>query len=145
MVNVFPDKVFGGWTLDSAPKGVNKWSGVEAYCRYRDLDPGAVLAIGDGDNDVELFERAAHSCAMSHATERARRRRTSPCPAAWTAGPSSSITSDAPASQAYQTTGFAGLAPANGRSRAAAGRGAFRPAPDLRPEERSALGVELPA
>jgi hydroxymethylpyrimidine pyrophosphatase-like HAD family hydrolase len=61
MVNVFPDKVFGGWTLDSAPKGVNKWSGVEAFCRY-----------GDGDNDVELFERAAHSCAMSHATDRAK-------------------------------------------------------------------------
>ena len=39
MVNVFPDKVFGGWTLDSAPKGVNKWSGVEAYCRYRDSRP----------------------------------------------------------------------------------------------------------
>jgi hydroxymethylpyrimidine pyrophosphatase-like HAD family hydrolase len=72
MVNVFPDKVFGGWTLDSAPKGVNKWSGVEAYCRYRDLDPAAVLAIGDGDNDVELFESAAHSCAMSHATDRAK-------------------------------------------------------------------------
>ena len=48
MVNLFPDKVFGGWTLDSAPKGVNKWSSVEAYCRYRDLDPAAVLAIGDG-------------------------------------------------------------------------------------------------
>ena len=72
MVNVFADKVFGGWTLDSAPKGVSKWSGVEAYCRYRDLDPAAVLAIGDGDNDVELFERAALSCAMSHATERAK-------------------------------------------------------------------------
>jgi len=72
MVNVFPDKVFGGWTLDSAPKGVNKWSGVEAYCRYRDLDPSAVLAVGDGDNDVELFERAVHACAMSHATDRAK-------------------------------------------------------------------------
>jgi hydroxymethylpyrimidine pyrophosphatase-like HAD family hydrolase len=72
IVNVFPDKVFGGWTLDSAPSGVNKWSGVEAYCRYRDLDPGAVLAIGDGDNDVELFERAVHACAMSHATDRAK-------------------------------------------------------------------------
>jgi hydroxymethylpyrimidine pyrophosphatase-like HAD family hydrolase len=72
MVNVFPDKVFGGWTLDCAPKGVNKWSGVEAYCRYRGLDPAAVLAIGDGDNDVELFEGAAHSCAMSHATEKAK-------------------------------------------------------------------------
>ncbi len=72
MVNVFQDKVFGGWTLDSAPKGVSKWSGVEAYCRYRDLDPTEVLAIGDGDNDVELLERAAHSCAMSHATDRAK-------------------------------------------------------------------------
>jgi hydroxymethylpyrimidine pyrophosphatase-like HAD family hydrolase len=72
MVNVFPDKVFGGWTLDSAPRGVNKWSGVEAYCRYRDLDSGAVLAIGDGDNDVELFAHAAHSCAMSHSTQRAK-------------------------------------------------------------------------
>ncbi len=72
MVNVFPDKVFGGWTLDAAPKGVNKWSGVEAYCRYRGLDPGAVLAIGDGDNDVELFEHAVHACAMSHASDRAR-------------------------------------------------------------------------
>jgi hypothetical protein len=72
MVNVFQDKVFGGWTLDSAPKGVDKWSGVEAYCRYRALDPAAVLAIGDGDNDVELFERAGHACAMSHATARAK-------------------------------------------------------------------------
>ena len=72
MVNVFADKVFEGWTLDAAPKGVDKWSGVEAYCRYRGLDPGAVLAIGDGDNDVELFERAAHACAMSHATDRAK-------------------------------------------------------------------------
>ncbi len=72
MVNVFQDKVFGGWTLDSAPKGVSKWSGVEAYCRYRDLDPTEVLAIGDGDNDVELLERAAHSCAMSHASDSAK-------------------------------------------------------------------------
>ena len=36
------------------------------------LDPAAVLAIGDGDNDVELFERAGQACAMSHATDRAK-------------------------------------------------------------------------
>ena len=72
MVNVFADNVFGGWTLDCAPGGVNKWSGVEAYCRYGGIDPGAVLAIGDGDNDVELLQRAARSCAMSHATEKAK-------------------------------------------------------------------------
>ena len=72
MVNLFEDKVFGGWTLDCAPEGVNKWSGVEAFCRYRGLDPAAVLAIGDGDNDVELLEHAVRSCAMSHASERAK-------------------------------------------------------------------------
>ncbi|HEX4126895.1 MAG TPA: HAD hydrolase family protein [Acidimicrobiales bacterium] len=72
MVNVFADKVFGGWTLDCAPRGVNKWSGVEAYCRYGDIDPGDVLAVGDGDNDVELLRQATRSCAMSHATDKAR-------------------------------------------------------------------------
>jgi hydroxymethylpyrimidine pyrophosphatase-like HAD family hydrolase len=72
MVNLFEDKVFGGWTLDAAPQGVHKWSGVEAYCRHSDLDPSGVLAVGDGDNDVELLERAAFSCAMSHATDRAK-------------------------------------------------------------------------
>jgi hydroxymethylpyrimidine pyrophosphatase-like HAD family hydrolase len=72
MVNLFEDKVFGCWTLDAAPHGVDKWSGVEAYCRYRRVDPSAVLAIGDGDNDGELLERAAASCAMSHATDRAK-------------------------------------------------------------------------
>jgi hydroxymethylpyrimidine pyrophosphatase-like HAD family hydrolase len=72
MVNVFADKVFGGWTLDCAPSGVNKWSGVDAYCRYRGIDPGHILAIGDGDNDVELLGRASRSCAMSHATEKAK-------------------------------------------------------------------------
>ena len=51
---------------------MSKWSGVEAYCRYRGLDPGAVLAIGDGDNDVELFEHATQACAMSHTTESAK-------------------------------------------------------------------------
>jgi hydroxymethylpyrimidine pyrophosphatase-like HAD family hydrolase len=72
MVNVFEDRLFGEWTLDAAPRGVNKWSGVEAYCHYKGLDPAAVLAVGDGDNDVELLERAARSCAMSHASVRAK-------------------------------------------------------------------------
>jgi hydroxymethylpyrimidine pyrophosphatase-like HAD family hydrolase len=31
-----------------------------------------VLAIGDGDNDVDLFVHAAPACAMSHATDRAK-------------------------------------------------------------------------
>jgi hydroxymethylpyrimidine pyrophosphatase-like HAD family hydrolase len=46
--------------------------GGEPTFHRRAFDPGAVLAIGDGDNDVELFERAVHACAMSHATDRAK-------------------------------------------------------------------------
>lgn len=72
MANLFQDRVFGGWTLDTSPTGVNKWSGVEAFCHHRGLDPTKVLAVGDGDKDVELLERSAQSCAISHATDRAR-------------------------------------------------------------------------
>ena len=34
--------------------------------RYKGLDPTAVLAIGDGDNDVELFERDVRPGGHAH-------------------------------------------------------------------------------
>jgi 5-amino-6-(5-phospho-D-ribitylamino)uracil phosphatase len=66
-----PDARIGGWTLDVSPFGVTKWSGVEAFAAVYGLDVTKALAIGDGDNDVELLDRAAESFAMSHASERA--------------------------------------------------------------------------
>lgn len=46
-------------TLTVAPHGQSKWDGVLAFCRLHDLDPGRVLALGDGSNDLELLAGAA--------------------------------------------------------------------------------------
>ncbi|MGY6501940.1 MAG: HAD family hydrolase [Acidimicrobiales bacterium] len=49
----------GGMTLTVAPPELSKWDGVVAFCTHRGLDPAAVLAIGDGPNDLELLDGAA--------------------------------------------------------------------------------------
>lgn len=49
----------GGMTITVAPPELSKWDGVVAYCAHRGLDAGAVLAIGDGPNDLELLDGAA--------------------------------------------------------------------------------------
>lgn len=61
---VTDDRVFGGATVMVAPHQVTKWDGVEAFCRARGLDPTRVLAIGDGENDVELLRRSAVACVV---------------------------------------------------------------------------------
>ena len=60
-----------------APRGQSKWDGVLAFCARHGLDPGRVLALGDGPNDVELLQGAtvrlvpavAHPSALALATE----------------------------------------------------------------------------
>jgi hydroxymethylpyrimidine pyrophosphatase-like HAD family hydrolase len=66
-VSVVRDLIYGGWTLQVRPPGVSKWSGVLAFCADRGLDPGRVLAVGDGANDVELLEAATVACAPAGA------------------------------------------------------------------------------
>jgi hydroxymethylpyrimidine pyrophosphatase-like HAD family hydrolase len=63
--SVTPDLVYGGSTLQVRPSGVSKWSGVLAFCADQGLDPGRVLAVGDGTNDVELLEGAKIACAVA--------------------------------------------------------------------------------
>lgn len=46
-------------SLTVAPRSRSKWDGVVAYCEHAGLDPGRVLALGDGPNDVELLDGAA--------------------------------------------------------------------------------------
>ena len=46
-------------SMTVAPKGQSKWDGVVAFCRAHELDPGAVLALADGPNDIELLDNAA--------------------------------------------------------------------------------------
>lgn len=50
-------------SLTVTQPGISKWEGVRAWCRRAGIDPGAVLAIGDGPNDVELLDAAAVAVA----------------------------------------------------------------------------------
>ncbi|GAB2776416.1 HAD family hydrolase [Nocardioides salsibiostraticola] len=60
-----------GWTawLDLAPVGVSKASGLEHVAARLGVDAADVLAIGDGRNDLEMFEWAGLSVAMGQAIE----------------------------------------------------------------------------
>jgi hydroxymethylpyrimidine pyrophosphatase-like HAD family hydrolase len=72
--SLVPDLVHGGWTLQVRPPGISKWTGVLAYCADRGIDPGGVLAVGDGANDLELLEGAAVACAIATAAPAVRAR-----------------------------------------------------------------------
>lgn len=62
--SVARDLLHGGATLMVHARGVSKWDGVVAWCAERGLDPGRVLAVGDGDNDIELLTAAAVACVV---------------------------------------------------------------------------------
>lgn len=62
--SVMPDLMHGGSACMLRPKGVSKWAGVLAWCADQGLDPDRVLAVGDGENDVELLTGAAVACVV---------------------------------------------------------------------------------
>ncbi|MGH8929739.1 MAG: HAD family hydrolase [Egibacteraceae bacterium] len=59
------DVLHGNATLMVRPMGMSKWAGVLAFCAEQGLDADRVLAIGDGENDVELLSGARISCVVS--------------------------------------------------------------------------------
>jgi hydroxymethylpyrimidine pyrophosphatase-like HAD family hydrolase len=65
--SIVHDLIYGDSTLQVRPPAVSKWSGVLAYCVEQGIDPGRVLAVGDGANDLELLEGAAVACAVATA------------------------------------------------------------------------------
>ena len=65
------DLFFGDSTLVARPRGISKWQGVEAYCRREGLDSSRVLALGDGENDIELLTGASVACVVSDGCEAA--------------------------------------------------------------------------
>jgi len=69
---VSQDITHGRFCLTVRPDGVSKWEGVLAFCAHTDIDPAGVLAIGDGENDVELLEGAGRSCAPASGSAAAR-------------------------------------------------------------------------
>jgi hydroxymethylpyrimidine pyrophosphatase-like HAD family hydrolase len=58
-----------GWTawLDLAPDGVTKASALEQVRRRLGVQPQATYAAGDGRNDLEMLEWAAHGAVMASA------------------------------------------------------------------------------
>ena len=74
-VHVDRDRHYGGFAVTVAPLTQSKWDGVAAFCCLHELDAGAVLAVGDGPNDVALLQNAAvavvpedaHASARAHA------------------------------------------------------------------------------
>jgi hydroxymethylpyrimidine pyrophosphatase-like HAD family hydrolase len=64
------DATYGAHTLTVGPIGVHKWRGVGAFCAHRGLDADAVLAVGDGLNDIELLEAAAVACVIEGSDDR---------------------------------------------------------------------------
>ncbi len=60
-----------GWTawLDLAPVGVSKASGLQYVAKQLGLTADDALAVGDGRNDLEMFEWAHRGVAMGQAIE----------------------------------------------------------------------------
>lgn len=60
-----------GWTawLDLTPGGVSKASALEEVRRELGVEPYETLAIGDGENDLEMLRWAACGVAMGHASD----------------------------------------------------------------------------
>ena len=60
-----------GWSawLDITPEGVTKASALDPLCRLKGIDPKDVLAIGDGNNDIEMLQWAGRGVAIGDASE----------------------------------------------------------------------------
>ncbi len=65
------DALFGGTALTVDPFGATKWEGVERFCELHGLDRQRVLAVGNGENDVDLLEHARVACAVRDGAEEA--------------------------------------------------------------------------
>ena len=56
--------------LEVVPEGVNKWVGAQVLLRQMGLPPSALMAVGDGGNDLELVANAGVGVAMGNAVSK---------------------------------------------------------------------------
>ncbi|MCL3817219.1 HAD family hydrolase [Aeromicrobium wangtongii] len=59
---------YSAW-LDLAPEGVSKASGLDVLCERLGIAQSEVLAVGDGNNDLEMLQWAGRGVAMGHAPD----------------------------------------------------------------------------
>lgn len=71
VATVHTDIGHGGHACTVRPVGADKWSGVLSYCAAAGIDPAWTVAVGDGENDVEMLSRAGWSCAPAGASRAA--------------------------------------------------------------------------
>jgi hydroxymethylpyrimidine pyrophosphatase-like HAD family hydrolase len=62
---------YSAW-LDLTPPGVSKASALETLRRQLGVYPDHTVAVGDGNNDIEMLKWAGRSAAMGNAPERVR-------------------------------------------------------------------------
>jgi len=58
------------WFLEVGPAQASKLAALQALTRHLGLDLGAVMAIGDAENDLEMIRAAGLGLAMGNASER---------------------------------------------------------------------------
>lgn len=56
--------------LEALPKGTSKGQGVKTILRQLDIRPENVMAIGDGENDIEMLELVGLGVAVENAAEK---------------------------------------------------------------------------
>ncbi|MBP5181085.1 MAG: HAD-IIB family hydrolase [Clostridiales bacterium] len=54
---------------EMVPKGFNKGTGIKKFCELINIDIADTIAIGDGANDLDMFEAAGFSVAMGSGAE----------------------------------------------------------------------------
>lgn len=59
--------------VEMVPKGFSKGTGMHKLCELKNIDIKDTVAIGDGANDVDMFEAAGFSVAMGNGAEPAKR------------------------------------------------------------------------
>ena len=57
-VVLYPEGDYGRFGLIVNPRGVSKWSGIEAYCTLHGIESDEVAAVGDDLNDLEMLRQA---------------------------------------------------------------------------------------
>jgi len=57
--------------LELVPEGVSKETGLRLLMEERGLAPGDVVAVGDGNNDVEMLRLVGAGVAVGNASEAA--------------------------------------------------------------------------
>ncbi len=56
--------LYGSWILDFIAPDVSKWWALCRYAALRGIDPSAILAVGDGLNDIPMVSAAGIGVAM---------------------------------------------------------------------------------